>query len=257
LHALADWLAETAEAEEVILFGSSATGKKERPSDADFLVVLPPGTSKDVTDALLLRVAAFNDSSSLPIDLHPRTGQQLCEELQRGLPPLASNAMADGILFYPKDLDVSRYVAFADAWRLANHIRMWFYPARFDLSQALELRRAGLLDPGVIRLGRQAVDEALHALLIRAGGDIPTSEDPIELLSEIQALDGRLAEPLIQYRPALAELIKIAADTGTAPVRPQALPAALLVAATVVRRVGHLVRSALKPDVPCPAPSVR
>jgi len=200
-------------------------------------------------------VTAFNANSSLPIDLFPFTGQQLCEELRWGLPRLTSNAMADGILFYPEDGDVSRYAAFADAWRLANHIRMWFYPAQADLSQALQVRRAGAVDPGLIQLGRRAVDEALHALLIRAGGDIPTSEDPIEVLNEIQALDDQLAAPLTKHRSALAELVKLAADTGTAPVKPQALAAALLVAATVVRRVGHLVRSALKPDVPCPAPT--
>lgn len=67
-------------------------------------------------------------------------------------------------------------------------------------------------------------------------------------------LGSRLLAPISNQSKALKDLIALATDTGTAKLKPEALMAALLVAATVVRIVDQLVRPAMKPGVPCPAP---
>src|SRR5438094_5749706 len=56
LRAMVDWLVEVAQPEELILFGSRSRGEERLDSDADFLVLLPAGTTKEAIDALLLSV---------------------------------------------------------------------------------------------------------------------------------------------------------------------------------------------------------
>jgi predicted nucleotidyltransferase/HEPN domain-containing protein len=264
LKAIAARLEKAAQPEEIVLFGSRARGEgregadevsrtdpnRRGPSDADFLVVLPPGTNKAAVDALLLSVPNLNAGIPLEMELHPRTGEELCEELRRGLPKISTCAMKDGVLFHPANRMRSAYKDFADAWRLANHIRLWFYPATADLENAKSLLASGLIEPAA-NSTRTAIQGALHGLLIATGGDIPATDDPVDMVNEIATLDPAIAAPLAKRFSKLA--LMTMPGSGGDSSKQQELRASVSLAEAVVRYVGWVAKAKIEPAIPCPA----
>ena len=250
LRTMVNWLVELAQPEELILFGSRSRGEERLDSDADFLVVLPVGTTKEAIDALLLAVPKFNETSPIELELHPRSSDVLCGELRMGLPATTLNAMRDGILLYPSDRARSRYKRFADAAILAHRVKLWLYPALEDLYQLRQIERAvGIV--AAVKLARKAVDEALHALLVCVGGDIPYGESPSAVLEEIAAFNCSVVKPLHRVADDLDRVVALA-DRGPETTLDEALARQLLTStAALVRFARRATREVAEPDIPC------
>lgn len=198
LEVMAGWLRRTAQPEEIILFGSRAKGTERENSDADFLTIMPGDTPRARMDALLLEVQEFNASSPIRLDLHPRTGTELCEELSVRWSRISERAMEHGILFFPEEGKASRYAEFARVWRFAWRIRIHLLPSQVDLGDAEDLLAAGHAEP-VAPLLLRSIDEAVRALLAFAGADVPPAMEPnpLQALAEYTVSDESLLEPLL------------------------------------------------------------
>jgi hypothetical protein len=247
---MVDWLVGVAQPDELILFGSRSRGEERLDSDADFLVVLPTGTTKEAIDAVLVAVPKFNEGSPIELELHPRSSDVLCRELRMGLPATTLNAMKDGILLHPSDRARSRYKRFADAAILAHRVKLWLYPALEDLYQLRQIERAVGMVPA-LRLARRAVDEALHALLVCVGGDVPYGESPSAVLEEIAAFDASVAKPLHRVADDLDRVAALAEPGPDAAFHQLQARQLLTSTATLVRYVRRAAREVVELDIPC------
>lgn len=247
LQAMVDWLIDRAHPEELLLFGSRAKGLAREDSDADFLAILPSDTTPDEIKALLSAVPQFNSTSRIELQLHPLTVKELCEQLQAGRPSTTENAMKDGIIFFPRDQERSRYKAFADAWRPANRVRLWLLPAESYLPEAKELARIGILG-GAMDLSRRAVNEALKALLICAGGDVFSADRPTEMLTEIEAFNRTIVRPLSRLGEALDRL----ATLPEGQLELEKVGETLHTTEALLRYIRRAVQAVIEPDIPCP-----
>jgi hypothetical protein len=104
-------------------------------------------------------------------------------------------------------------------------------------------------------MARRAVAEALHALLICAGGDIPAADGPTEALTEIADLNAALAAPLNRLAPSLERLAALTESGASVQVDAVEIRERLHVAEAVVRYVRRAVQRVMALDTPCPASS--
>jgi predicted nucleotidyltransferase/HEPN domain-containing protein len=251
---MANWLAKQAQAEEVLLFGSRARGTHHDGSDADFLVVMRPGSTREAKDKLSRAVQEFNKASAVPIQAMQRTGAELCDELSRPGPGIAMDAMKDAVLLYPSGQPTSRYTEYARVWTRAYDIKVHFFgPARHDIYEAHNNFDAGNY-PAVPKIALQALMEALSAALRYVGGDQPEVRGPSALVAEIEAHDAMIGRILSNKSIGIDYVVSVASlDAGQ--VTTADLRKMLDAAQDVVDSVEEILGPALDPDTPCPSES--
>jgi hypothetical protein len=204
-------------------------------------------------DALLLEVQEFNASSPILLDLHPRTGTELCEELSVRWSRISERAMEHGILFFPEEGQASRYAEFARVWRFAWRIRIHLLPSQVDLGDAEDLLAAGQAEP-VAPLVLRSIDEAVRALLAFAGADVPPAMEPnpLQALAEYTVSDESLLEPLLQRSDEFDGLARLC-ERDPNNVGSKEVAAALGLGREVLAYAEGVIGNAYRPDEPCPA----
>ena len=241
LVAAVERLAAALSPEEVILFGSRAYGMPRPDSDADLLVVLPPGSER--TRAIAARAGAIvrdGGTSPLAADVLAYTPAELAAQLAAGNTAVR-DALAQGLVLYPAS-PRSRYAEAASEWSPSGAVRTWLRLAHDDLRSAKALAS---LDPppwqNVVFHAQQAVEKALKGAVFHFGGRAARTHDLGELVVHLADLnrDAALALVLAHGR-ALAEMSRFAVEPRYGEgveITPAIARAAVATAAGVFERV--------------------
>lgn len=251
IEQLARALRDATDAEEVILFGSRATGAARPDSDADLLVITSgPATQASPVLDLLARYRQDGAGRVRP-QLFTWSVQELRERLARGS-VVARDALRDGAVLASREggspPPTSRHAHLVEEWNRMAASSEWLRKSEEDLRLAEVGVPAGV-PWGAAYHAQQAVAKALKALIFHLGGEPGRTHELVDLAEHISGLKPAVGGDLSERYSARLEEMTPFATASRYPDYPVSEQEAMAVLETARSLIGD-IRPLIKPVPP-------
>ncbi|MCB0165643.1 MAG: HEPN domain-containing protein [Anaerolineae bacterium] len=192
IQAVVDYVVQSFEPEQVILFGSYAAGQPQPGSDVDLLVILDADDPRQTQ-----REMALSFQAPFGLDILVRTPREITDRVRAG-DSFLRNIVANGKILYEKtgyallqDIDMTEPDAKSN-----RYIQEWVQKAEGDFLAAtslLNLQREGMAD-AICFHTQQCAEKYVKAYLTHHRVEFQRTHDLVELLRLCRQIDAEFSK---------------------------------------------------------------